>query len=184
MATAVDHLAEEFLRLDAHFVHGVTGNVVARGGIGVDQGNVFAFEVFDLLVRRISLHVKHGVVAFDAALVHFDGKGGDLDADHTGAGIRSRAVVSHMDLLSTLAFDHGGVVASDAQLDRHADFARQVGDEVTVALGDHGSVFIRNAGKHQLRVFGFPVLGLGGGHQGAGGGECEEYAAIEHENSF
>ena len=184
MAAAVDHLTEELFRLDAHFVHGVTGNVVTRGGIGVDQGYVLAFEIFDFLVRRVGLHVKHRVVAFDAALVHFDGKGRSLDANHASTGIRGRSVVRDMDLLGALAFDHGGVVTGNTQLDRYADLAGQVRDEVTIALGHHGSVFIRNAGKHQLRVFGFPVLGLGRSHQGAGGGECEEYAAIEHENSF
>ena len=58
--------------------------------------------------------------------------------------------------------------------------AGQVGHEVAVALGHGGCIFVRDAGKHQLRVFGFPVLGLGRSHQGARSGECKENAAIEH----
>ena len=164
MAAAVDHLTEELFRLDAHFVHGVTGNVVTRGGIGVDQGYVLAFEIFDFLVRRVGLHVKHRVVAFDAALVHFDGKGRSLDANHASTGIRGRTVVRDVDLLGALAFDHGGVVTGNTQFDGHADFARQVRNEVAVSFSHHGCVFVRDAGKYQLGVFGFPVLGLSRNH--------------------
>ena len=113
------------------------------------------------MVRRVGLHVEHRVIAFDAALVHLDGKGRGLHTNHAGAGIGRRAVVGNMDLFSALAFDHGGVVTGNTQFDRNADLARQVSHEVRVALGHHGGVFVWDAGKYQLGVFSFPVLGLG-----------------------
>ena len=52
VAAGIDDLAEELVGIDAHLVHGKARHVVAGGRVRVDEAQVLALEVLDLLVGR------------------------------------------------------------------------------------------------------------------------------------
>ncbi len=170
MAARVEHLGEELLRIDAHLVEHEPRHVVARGRVGIDEAEVLALQVLDLLVGAVLLHVEDRVIALGAVGAHLDGEGFRLDARQQGAGEGCRAVHADMDVAGALAFDEGRVVIGDAQGDLGAEFLRQVGDEGTVTVGDAGGVLGRDHGEDEFGILGLPVLGQSGHGQPGGGG--------------
>ena len=94
VAAGIDDLGEELVRIDAHLVHGKARHVVAGGRVGIDQAEVLALQVFELLERRVLLHVEHRVVALGAVGADFDRERLDLDAGDVGARVGRRARTS------------------------------------------------------------------------------------------
>ena len=112
--------------IDRHLVHHEARHVVARGRIRIDQAEVLALEILDVLVARLGLHIEHRMVALGAVVVHFDGERLDLGADHIGAGVGRRTVHRDMDVAGALAFDHRGIVVGDPQRHLGAELLRQI----------------------------------------------------------
>ena len=181
MAAGVNHFAEIVVWVDAHFVQGETWHHVARCGVGVDQTEVFALQVFDLVVGRVGFHIHHCVVTAHATFGCFGDKGGDVGTGHAGTGVSGRAVVTNVNLTGTLAFNHGSVVSGHTQGHFHACFFGQVFQKVFVTVGHHGGVFSGDNGEHQL--FGSGGLGLSarGEHCSSNG---DQVATVQHGKSF
>ena len=158
MAAGIDQLSEEGVGIDAHLVERETRHIVARCRIGIDQTDVLALQIFDLLVGRIFLHIEYRIIALGAVQIDLHGNRLDLGAVHIGAGIGGWSVESQMDLAGLLAFDHGGIILCNAQGHFGAELFGEIGNEGAITLVHARSIFIGDGGKNDFRIFGFPVL--------------------------
>ena len=101
------------------------GTLLPEVEFGIDEAEVLALEILDLLIGRVLLHIEDRVVALGAVEIGLDGEGVDLGAGHQRAGEGGRAVHADMDVAGALAFDQGGIVVGDAQRDLGAEFLRR-----------------------------------------------------------
>ena len=122
------------IELDALRLQSGARDQVARGGIGIGEGQRMALHLLDRLDPRIRPHDHDRVVECRAVVLLRHDDRLDAFAVEPGAGKAGRAEARHLELARGDALHHAGIVGRREQLHRDAELLLQQLLELRVAL--------------------------------------------------
>ena len=184
MAARERGLAKKLVRIDAGLGQHDHGHDIARGGVGVGEGDRLSLQVLQTLVGAVRAHRQDRQIS-GRAVQPFGGHR-RLDA---AVAIQPRGCVPgtadtrHLQVSGDQCLADAGVIRGLEQLDFDAQLLLGVGDVDVVAIDGRHLIFERQNTEVDRRVLGSPI-GVGGRgcdkHDGdhRGGGGCL-YCAVQ-----